>query len=146
MSITTVSKTDYSNLTEYGTLKKTLIGHKSAVTTLITLLNGDLVSGSFSNTINIWNPNDGSLRRTLISKKYTVALTRLSNGGLVSGSYDSTFKIWNPNDGTLKRTLPRDPIWISALTKLSNGDLVNSELSDQNFRMNIWTTENYNFN
>jgi len=65
---------------------------------LITLPNGDLVSGSWDNTIKIWNPNDGTLKRTLNGHTSEVrALTTLPNGDLVSGSMDKTIKIWSFN-------------------------------------------------
>ena len=59
------------------------------------------------NTIKIWNPNDGTLKRTLTghTNGHVYSLVVLPNGDLASGSADNTIKIWNPNDGTLKRTL-----------------------------------------
>ena len=81
---------------EFGTLKKTLTGHIDSVYALTTLSNGDLVSGSWDNTIKIWNGNDLSLKKTLTGHTDAVrALTTLSNGYLVSGSGDNTIKIWS---------------------------------------------------
>jgi WD40 repeat protein len=65
-----------------------------------------LLSRSPDWTIKIWNPHDGTLKRTLNGHNGHVrSLTTLSNGDLVSGSNDRKIKIWIPNDGTLKRTL-----------------------------------------
>ncbi len=44
-----------------GALKGTINRHTGDVSSLTTLLNGDLVSGSGDYTIKIWNPSDGSL-------------------------------------------------------------------------------------
>jgi len=61
----------------------------------------------------IWNPINGTLKRTLNGHtEYVLARTVLQNGDLASGSQngdlasgsaDRTMKIWNPINGTLKR-------------------------------------------
>jgi hypothetical protein len=60
VSTTTSNKIANSNFTEYGTLKRTLNG-TSTVFSLTTLPNGDLVSG-LHQQIQIWKPNDGTLK------------------------------------------------------------------------------------
>jgi WD40 repeat protein len=63
---------------------------------LTVLQNGDLASGSWDSTIKIWNPIDGTLKRTLNEHTDEVcALTVLQNGDLASGSRDKTIKIWS---------------------------------------------------
>jgi WD40 repeat protein len=60
------------------------------------LQNGDLASGSDDLTIKIWNPNNGTLKRTLNGHNLHVnALTVLQNGDLASGSWYNTIKIWS---------------------------------------------------
>jgi hypothetical protein len=54
------------------------------------LQNGYLTSGSNDYTINIWNPIDGTLKRTIPSS--ASALIVLQNGDLASGSADATIK------------------------------------------------------
>jgi WD40 repeat protein len=72
---------------------------------LTVLQNGDLASGSADNKKKIWNPIDGTLKRTLKGHTHWVnALTFLKNGDLASGSADRTIKIGNPINGTLIRT------------------------------------------
>jgi WD40 repeat protein len=69
------------------------------------LLNGNLASGSFDNTVKIWNPNAGSLIYTLAGHTdYIYSLAVLPKGYLASGSYEYTTKIWDPNTGLLKFT------------------------------------------
>jgi WD40 repeat protein len=48
-----------------GTLKRTLNGQTDYVLALTVLQNGDLASGSADNTIKIWNPINGTLKRIL---------------------------------------------------------------------------------
>jgi WD40 repeat protein len=46
--------------------------------------------------IKIWNPNDGTLKRTINGHTGSViTLTTLPNGDIVSGSGDRTIKIWS---------------------------------------------------
>jgi WD40 repeat protein len=109
-----------------GSLLQTLNGHNSSVEGLTVLQNGDSASGSWDNTIKIWNPIDGTLKRTLNHDKDhdNLALTVLQNGDLASS--DFYIKIWNPIHGILKRTLRLQPqrSVVFALTVLQNGDLV----------------------
>ena len=49
-----------------------MTGHISAVYTLATLPNGNLVSGSSDFTIKIWDPNDGILAYTFTGNSDTV--------------------------------------------------------------------------
>jgi WD40 repeat protein len=73
----------------------TLKGHTGWVNTLMTLPNGNLVSGADDGIIKIWNPNTGSLVFTLTGHTSTVSsLAILPNGYLASASWDSTVKIW----------------------------------------------------
>ncbi len=85
--------------------KRKLTGHKSYVTSLAVLPNGDLASGAFDTTIIIWNVYDGSMIRNLSGHINAVtSLTVLLNGDLVSGSYQKII-IWNTNDGSIKRKI-----------------------------------------
>lgn len=57
-----------------------------------------MASGSKApdNSIKIWNPNDGSLVRTLTEHTMEISdLIVLTNGHLASSSYDNTVKVWN---------------------------------------------------
>ena len=66
------------------------------VRALTVLQNGDLASGSNDLAIKIWNPINGTLKRTLNGHtSYVLALTVLQNGDLASGSFDNTIKIWS---------------------------------------------------
>ena len=96
------------------------------VQALITLSNGDLVSGSRDGTIKIWNTKDWKLKRTLAGYTHGVnALTQLANGDLAaSGTLDKTIKIWNSQNGTLMRTLSGHNNMVRTLATLPNGDLV----------------------
>ena len=90
------------------------------------LENGDLVSGSADKTIQIWNIEDGTVKRTLSGHtKYVFALKGLDNGDLISGSYDGTIKIWDVGTGLVKKEMNVSSR-INSLEMLQNGDLVSA--------------------
>jgi WD40 repeat protein len=72
------------------------------------LLNGELLaSGSYNNTIKLWDPTTGKLWQTLEGHSCWVeSVAFLPNGKLlVSSSYDKTVKLWDPTTGELWQTL-----------------------------------------
>ena len=69
------------------------------------LQNGYLASGSADRAIKIWNPINGTFKRTLNGHTHSVnALTVLQNGDIASVSANRSIKIGNPKNGTLKIT------------------------------------------
>jgi WD40 repeat protein len=89
---------------------------------LAVLPNGYLASGSYDNSIKIWNTNDGTLIRTFTNNQTDVIsdLIVLDNGNIAVSylfSYD-ILQIWNPNDGSLIRSI-FTPFQCQYMTKLS---------------------------
>ena len=79
-----------------GEMRLCLTGHKTQVNTIALLPNGDLVSGSFDQTLKIWNLESGVLKTTLRGHSHTVSsLAILSGNRIASGSGDNSVKIWN---------------------------------------------------
>ena len=77
-----------------------MTGHNNNVRALVELQNGDLASGSWDNSIKIWNSSTGLLKRTLIGHtSWVSSLAVLQNGHLASGSADRTIKIWDRSNG-----------------------------------------------
>ena len=65
-----------------------------------------LASGSFDNTIKIWNLDSSKCVKTLVGHKSSVvSLQLLANNKLASGSFDNTIKIWNLDNGECVKTL-----------------------------------------
>jgi WD40 repeat protein len=75
--------------------------HSNDINSLIFSHSSDfLISGSFDNSIKIWETSDWSCKRTLNEHNYIVYVLSLipgSNGDFVSASGDSTIKFWNTN-------------------------------------------------
>jgi WD40 repeat protein len=79
-----------------------LKAHNGIILSLAVLPNGDLVSGSWDQTIKIWNTNDGSVKQTLTGHTGWIRLNVNSainyfemsvNGNLISAS-DKSIIIW----------------------------------------------------
>jgi WD40 repeat protein len=66
-----------------------------------------IISGSYDNTIKIWNANTGECIKTLEGHSNTVQSVAYSPDGtkIISGSYDKTIKIWDANTGQCLKTL-----------------------------------------
>jgi hypothetical protein len=89
-------------------LLRSLIGHTSTVHSVTFSPDGSTIaSGSYDNTIKIWDANTGTLIRTLTGHTKPVLSVVYSTDGktLASGSWDSNINIWDVGSGTLLQTL-----------------------------------------
>ena len=65
---------------------------------MIKLSNGMIVSGSYDNTIILWDINTyQSIQILNAHKGIVISIIELSDGRLVSGSCDGCIMIWNKN-------------------------------------------------
>jgi WD40 repeat protein len=86
-------------------------GHLDGVLSMaFSLDNRLLASGSFDDTIRIWDVATGTLRNTLEGHSEGVFSVALSPDGqlLASGSYDNEARIWDISTGTLHQSLTLD--------------------------------------
>ncbi len=84
------------------------VGHSADVTSVAFSPDGKtLASGSFDNTIKLWDASTGELKQTLEGLKNGVYAVAFSPDGmtLASGSGDTTIQLWNATTGVLKQTL-----------------------------------------
>ncbi len=101
-----------------------LEGHTHPVSALAVLPDGRLASGSYDETIKVW---DGVTVLTLVGHTDVVtALTVLPCGKLVSGSYDRTLKVWDTLSGECLLTFGGSGI-VNALAALPDGILAVGE-------------------
>ncbi|MBS0604660.1 MAG: F-box/WD repeat-containing protein [Verrucomicrobia bacterium] len=105
-----------SNQTKGVYASHTLEGHDGIVFSLA--LDGQtLFSGSFDNTIKIWNLNTNTCTATLQGHNGPVCSLALDGQLLISGSYDRTVKIWDLSTNTCIATLEgyNSPVFSLAL-------------------------------
>jgi len=89
-------------------LLRTLEGHQGEVSSVaFDSQGGTLASGSFDNTVKLWDARSGKLLRKLEGHKDTVSSVAfdLQGGTLVSGSEDKTVRLWEARSGKLLHTL-----------------------------------------
>jgi WD40 repeat protein len=101
-----------------GTGKK-LFGHTSEIVTLnvmpkyvspkqstITSINENfIISGSIDKTIRIWDINTGNCIKKLVGHTATINSVVVQNNLIISGSDDTTIRIWDVNSGECIKTL-----------------------------------------
>ena len=85
--------TAYSNLANGVYASHTLTGHTRGVSCLA-VIDGKLVSGSWDNTIKVWDLKTDQCLHTLTGHTDGVSSLAVIDGKLVSGSLDNTIKVW----------------------------------------------------
>ncbi|KAG4431566.1 hypothetical protein IFR05_012951 [Cadophora sp. M221] len=87
---------------------QTLEGHSSYVTSVAFSPDGkQVVSGSYDNTIRLWDAVTGAALQTLKGHSRSVTSVAFSPDGkqVVSGSYDNTVRLWDAVTGAVLQTL-----------------------------------------
>ncbi len=106
-----------------------LQGHTGVVFSFA-ISGGKLISGSFDNTIKIWDLNTNTCLATLQEHTDYVASLAISGDKLISGSFDNTIKIWDLNTNTCLATLPGHTDYVTSLAisgdKLFSGSFDNT--------------------
>lgn len=102
---------------------RTLTGHTSWVGAVaISQDRKTLISGSYDNTIKLWDLSTGESISTLIGHNSTVYSVAMSpdRQTVISGSDDGTIKLWNSATGELTRSLRDSPSQRDAATKVQS--------------------------
>ena len=114
----------YLSLTPPGTETARLEGHANAVRALAALPDGRLASGSWDNTIRLWDTKSGKETGRLEGHTDKVnALTVLPDGRLASGSDDKTIRLWDPKTSKEIVRLEGHTCGVRALAVLPDGRL-----------------------
>ncbi|KAL5433287.1 hypothetical protein PMIN07_009401 [Paraphaeosphaeria minitans] len=65
-----------------------------------------LITGSYDNTIKVWDVNAGTEIRTLRGHRLPVRCLQFDDARLITGSLDGTMKVWDWKTGECKTTIP----------------------------------------
>ena len=96
------------------------------------LPDGRIVSGSWDQTVRIWNAISGDCERILEGHSGQVwALSILPDGRIVSGSADKTVRIWNAISGDCERILKGHSGGVNEVRALSGGRLLSKDWDDR---------------
>ncbi len=114
-------------------------GHTGSVTTLVALADGRIASGSYDNTVRIWDPE--GMREPRVLEGHTGSVTTLvalADGRIASGAADRTVRIWDPDGVRETRVLEGHTHWVNTLVALADGRIA-SGARDHTVR--IWDPE-----
>ncbi|KAF1966685.1 WD40 repeat-like protein [Bimuria novae-zelandiae CBS 107.79] len=65
-----------------------------------------LITGSYDNTIKVWDVNTGTEIRTLTGHRLPIRCLQFNDARLITGSLDGTMKVWDWKTGQCKLTIP----------------------------------------
>ncbi|WOB70533.1 hypothetical protein [Microcystis aeruginosa] len=119
-----------------------LVGHNGSVNSVSFSPDGKtLVSGSYDNTIKLWNVETGKEIRTLKGHDSYVLSVNFSPDGktLVSGSEDNTIKLWNVETGQEIRTLKGHGSFFNSVNFSPDGKTLVSGSEDNTIK--LWNVE-----
>ncbi|KAI3048959.1 hypothetical protein CBS147353_11689 [Aspergillus niger] len=92
---------------------QTLEGHSGSIHSVAFSNNGQLLaSGSWDNTIKLWDAATGAPKHTLEGHSDWICSVAFSNNGqlLAFSSFDNTIKLWDAAMGTLKHDISTDHV------------------------------------
>ena len=98
---------------------KTLMGHTNKIVSLIELESGKLVSGSYDNTIRIWDINDKSGNEQVINESERIlSLLEFEKNKILSGTGDNSINLWDlENPEEVIFSFKGHELWVNALVK-----------------------------
>ncbi|MHA1989340.1 MAG: serine hydrolase [Candidatus Hodarchaeales archaeon] len=106
-----------------GKSVKSFIGHKDTITSLSFSKNGSfLISGSWDNTVKLWNVETGEEIKSFNHTKYVMDVEfSIDEKSIISGSMDKTINIWEIDSGTIKKELLiNQSIWSISLSSIDS--------------------------
>ena len=98
---------------------KTLMGHTNKIVSLIELESGKLVSGSYDNTIRIWDINDRIGNEQVINETERIlSLLEFEKNKILSGTGDNSINLWDLENPEQKiYSFKGHELWVNALVK-----------------------------
>ncbi len=130
-----VARINYANFA----VSATLSGHNEVVYSVCFSPDGNTIaSGSFDNTIKLWDASTGTLKTTITEGGNYVLSVRFSSDGktIASGSAaDNIIKLWDAKTGTLKTTLTGHNRHVRSVCFSPDGKTVASGSGDNTIKL-----------
>jgi WD40 repeat protein/energy-coupling factor transporter ATP-binding protein EcfA2 len=119
-----------------------LVGHNDSISSVSFSSDGKtLASGSWDNTVKLWNIEAGQEIRTLTGHNNRVNSVSFSSDGktLASGSWDKTIKLWNTETGQEISSLTGHNSYVNSVSFSSDGKTLASGSLDNTIK--LWNVE-----
>ncbi|KAN0104607.1 HET-D [Hyaloscypha variabilis] len=122
----------------WSAMLQTLEGHTGGVTSVaFSPDDTQVVSGSYDETVRLWDTVTGALQQTLEGHTREVSSVAFSPDGtqVVSGSWDETVRLWDAATGALQQTLEGHTGGVSSVAFSPDGTQVVSGSWDETVRL-----------
>ena len=116
---------------------KVIEGHTDKVVILIELASGKIASGSYDNTIRIWNLDTGEQENIIKENGRVFCLLEFEENKILSGTSDNSITLWDvnlPNDNYIYNFTGHE-LWVNYLVKCDENHFASAS-NDMNIK--IW--------
>ena len=115
----------------------TLQGHTEKIVSLILLNSGELASGSYDDSIRIWDKDGIKENKKIIETGHVFCLLEFDDNMLLSGTSENFINLWNLNTNTNKKMhqFIGHKLWVNCLIKI-NDNIFASASNDSQIK--IW--------
>ncbi|TPX67298.1 hypothetical protein CcCBS67573_g07548, partial [Chytriomyces confervae] len=125
---------------DWGPLR--LSGHSGTVNSVAVTRDGKtIVSGSYDNTVKVWDTESGECTSTLEGHSFIVNSVAVTPDGktIVSGSWDNTVKVWDTESGECTSTLTGHTKEVTSVTITPDCEVIVSGSKDRTVK--VWDTQ-----
>lgn len=120
---------------------KTLKGHTEKIVSLIELSSGKLASGSYDNTIRIWDIENNREEKLIKERGKVFCLLEFEENKLLCGISDNCINLWdiNSEDDNCQFSFTGHKLWVNSLVKLNNNYFASAS---NDSKIKIWDYNN----
>ena len=120
---------------------KTIEGHKDKIVYLIELASGKIASGSYDNTIKIWDLDTGKQENIIKESGRVFCLLEFEENKLLCGISDNCINLWdiNSEDDNCQFSFTGHKLWVNSLVKLNNNYFTSAS---NDSKIKIWDYNN----